>query len=173
MLKDRVSIGKIVATHGTQGACILKHGLGGRTDFNGVPFLMIEVQKGSFIPYFILSAKAKSASETLITFEGLINREEAQKLLQKNVWVSEPEFNKLVKPDAIIALMGYSVVEDGKPLGFISEIIEQPHQVLCAVVVEGKEALIPLNESTLVKIDRKGKKVFVSLPEGLLDIYLQ
>lgn len=173
MLKDAVSIGKIVATQGIQGACILKHGLGGRTDFNGVPALMIEMQKGSFIPYFISSAKAKSNSETQIVFEGLENREEAKSLLQKNVWVSEADFNKLVKPDAIIALMGYTVVEQGKPLGIISEIIEQPHQILCAVMIEGKEALIPLNESTLVKIDRKGKKVMVDLPTGLLDIYLQ
>jgi 16S rRNA processing protein RimM len=38
--------------------------------------------------------------------------------------------------------------------------------------LEKKKALIPLHEETLLGIDRKKKIVDVSLPEGLLDIYL-
>jgi len=38
--------------------------------------------------------------------------------------------------------------------------------------IEGKEALIPLHEETLVSIDRKKNEVHVTLPEGLLDVYL-
>jgi 16S rRNA processing protein RimM len=173
MLEDAVSVGKIVATIGIKGDVLLTHGLGGKTDFNNLEALLIEVQKGSFLPFFIASGKAKSTTETQIKLESIDTREEAKALLQKNVWLPEKEFNKLVKPDAIIALMGYMIVEDGTSIGLISEIIEQPHQILCAVMVKGKEALIPLNESTLVRIDRKGKKVFVSLPAGLLDIYLK
>jgi 16S rRNA processing protein RimM len=94
-------------------------------------------------------------------------------LLQKNAWLTEADFNRLVKPNATIALLGYKVWEGKKEIGIISEIIEQPHQVLCAVIVDGKEALIPLNESTLVGIDRIKKTVSVKLPDGLLEIYLQ
>lgn len=173
MLDNAVSVGKIVATIGIKGDLLLTHGLGGKTDFSNLEALLIEVRKGSFLPYFISSGKAKSATETQIKLEGVDTRENAKTLLQKNVWLPEKVFNKLVKPDAIIALMGYTVVEDGKSIGLISEIIEQPHQVLCSVVVSGKEALIPLNESTLLRVDRKGKKVFVTLPDGLLDIYLK
>jgi 16S rRNA processing protein RimM len=38
--------------------------------------------------------------------------------------------------------------------------------------VKGKEALIPLHEETILKVDNKKKQVVVELPEGLLDIYL-
>jgi 16S rRNA processing protein RimM len=31
--------------------------------------------------------------------------------------------------------------------------------------------LIPVNEDSLIKIDKRNKKVYVELPEGLLDIY--
>ena len=51
-------------------------------------------------------------------------------------------------------------------------MIEQPHQVLCKIFIEGKEALIPLNESTLQKVDKKKKQLYVDLPDGLLEIYL-
>jgi 16S rRNA processing protein RimM len=39
--------------------------------------------------------------------------------------------------------------------------------------MQKKEVLIPLNEKTLKKIDRKKKQVYVTLPEGLLEIYLE
>jgi len=37
--------------------------------------------------------------------------------------------------------------------------------------LKGKEALIPVHEDFLLKIDKKKKQVHVELPEGLLDIY--
>jgi 16S rRNA processing protein RimM len=37
--------------------------------------------------------------------------------------------------------------------------------------INGKEALIPVHEETLEKIDKRKKQVFLHLPDGLLDIY--
>ncbi|TAF02366.1 MAG: 16S rRNA processing protein RimM, partial [Oscillatoriales cyanobacterium] len=45
------------------------------------------------------------------------------------------------------------------------------HQVLCTILLNGKEALIPIHEAFLEKVDNKQRQVFVNLPEGLLDIY--
>ena len=56
-------------------------------------------------------------------------------------------------------------------LGEISEVIEQPHQVLCKIDLNGKEALILVHEAKLLKLDRKKKLVYVELPDGLLDVY--
>ena len=52
-------------------------------------------------------------------------------------------------------------------------MIEQPQQVLLQLTTNNKEVLIPVNESTLKKIDRKKKEVHVVLPDGLLEIYLE
>ena len=56
-------------------------------------------------------------------------------------------------------------------LGEILEVIEQPHQVLCRIDLEGKEALIPVHEQTLRKVDQQKREVHVELPDGLLDVY--
>jgi len=53
----------------------------------------------------------------------------------------------------------------------ILEVIEQPHQILCRIEIDNKEALIPLHDETIVKVDRKNNQVTVSLPPGLLEIY--
>ena len=70
-----------------------------------------------------------------------------------------------------INFLNYEVVENDKVLGKIVEVIEQPHQVLCRIDFNGKEAFIPLHEETIVKIDKKKQQVIVELPEGLLEIY--
>ncbi len=68
-------------------------------------------------------------------------------------------------------LLGFTVVNENEELGEVCEVIEQPHQILCKIILNGKEALIPVHEDSLEKIDKKNKKLFVNLPEGLLDIY--
>jgi 16S rRNA processing protein RimM len=64
------------------------------------------------------------------------------------------------------------VVEEGRELAVVLEVIEQPLQILLRLEMQGKEVLIPLHETTLIEIDHKNKQVVVSLPEGLLDVYL-
>jgi 16S rRNA processing protein RimM len=104
--------------------------------------------------------------------EGVNSKEEAARFTAKPVWLLDADFRKLAGKDAPISLLGYEVITDeDENLGPIEEVIEQPHQVLLRVTLEGNEALIPLHAETLDKIDRVAQKVYVTLPDGLLDIY--
>ena len=58
-------------------------------------------------------------------------------------------------------------------LGEIYEVIEQPHQVLCKIEIRGKEALIPIHESFVEKMDKNKKEIHLVLPEGLIDLYTE
>ncbi len=63
------------------------------------------------------------------------------------------------------------MINGSEQLGEVIEVIEQPMQLLCKIMYKEVEALIPIHEESLVKIDKKKKQVHVALPEGLLDIY--
>jgi 16S rRNA processing protein RimM len=39
------------------------------------------------------------------------------------------------------------------------------------LLIDDKEVLIPIHEKSLEKLDKSNKKLYVSLPDGLLDIY--
>ena len=120
----------------------------------------------------IETAKAKDEEETFIKLEGVNSKEAAARFTAKPVWLLDADFRKLAGKDAPISLLGYEVITDeDENLGPIEEVIEQPHQVLLRVTLEGNEALIPLHAETLDKIDRVAQKVYVTLPDGLLDIY--
>ncbi len=164
-------IGKLAATYGLQGEIILQHSLGKKTSLKGLEALFVEEKKDSFIPYFIESTKIKSDTETYIKFEGISSKEAAHKLIQKEIWLLENDFKKFAAASAPISLLGFTLINEEENLGEILEVIEQPHQVLCKILVENKEALIPIHEEFLDKIDKKNRKVFVTLPDGLLEIY--
>jgi 16S rRNA processing protein RimM len=165
-------IGKLVTVVGLQGELLLKHSLGKKTSLKGLQALFIEEKRDSFIPWFIALTKIKSDEETYIKFEGIDTREAAAALSQKEVWLPEEDFKKFAAKSAPASLLGYMIINEKKPLSSVLEVIEQPHQVLCRIDINGKEALIPLNESTLLKVDHKKKQIEVTLPDGLLEIYL-
>ena len=168
---EYINIGKIVASFGVQGDVILLHQLGKKTSLKGLEVLFIEMVKGEMLPYFIKSAKIKSESEIYLKLEGIDTKEAAGKLRQKEVWFTEEGFQKYSAKSSIMSLLGFHLIDEGVDRGPILEIIEQPHQMLARIDLQGKEALIPLHEETLQKIDKKKKQVHVVLPDGLLDVY--
>lgn len=172
-MTEYFKIGKIVAAHGLKGEILLKHSLGKKSSLKSVAAIFIEERKDSFLPWFITGSRIKSEEETYLHLEGVDTRESATRLTQKEVWLPEEDFKKLVAKTAPVNLLGYTVIQEETPLGLILEVIEQPHQVLCRLDIRGQEVYIPVNESTLQRIDHKKKQVRVSLPDGLLEIYLK
>jgi 16S rRNA processing protein RimM len=165
-------IGKFVAAHGVKGELVLKHELGKKTSLKGLQTIFVEEKKDSFLPWFVESTKIKNENEVLVRLEGVITREAAIKLTQKEAWFTEADLKKFSARSSPINLLGYSIVNYEKPVGQILEVIEQPHQLLCRIEIRGKEVLIPINESFLQNINHAKKQVHVELPEGLIEIYL-
>ncbi len=172
-MADYRNIGKLVSTFGVKGEMILNHHLGKKTSLKSLEAVFIEDKKDEMLPYFIEYTKIKSDKEIFLKLEGINTKEAAQKILQKEVWLTEEDFEKHAGKSAPISFVGFRLLDKENDLGEIAEVIEQPHQVLCKIFIHGKEALIPLHEETLKKIDKKKKLLFVELPDGLLDVYLQ
>jgi 16S rRNA processing protein RimM len=166
-----IHIGKIVAPFGVSGQLILQHVLGKKTQFPNIAVVFIEEVKGSYLPYFLEKAQAKSHDESILQLETIITREAAQRLCTRPVWLLEADFRKLAGKTAPISLLGYNVIQEGENLGEVKEVIEQPHQVLLTILWQGKEAYIPLHAETLQAVDHTRREVKVVLPDGLLDIY--
>ena len=165
------NIGKLVAVFGLQGELVLLHRLGRKTSLKGLKMFFLEERKDEMLPWFIESTRIKSDEEIFVKLEGLDTKETARKVVQKEVWLTEADFEHFAGKSAPISLVGFQLWEGDQPLGEILEVIEQPHQVLCKIDWKGKEALIPVHAGTLEKVDNKTRQVFVVLPDGLLDVY--
>ena len=172
-MNEYFKIGKLAATFGTNGQLILRHHLGKKTSLNGLKVFFIEETTNSFLPYFIQSTKIKNDTEIFVSVEGIDSKEKAQALLKKEVWVDQPAFKKFAAAASPISFLGYTIIDNNRELGEVLEVVEQPHQVLCRIVMDGKEVLVPVHENSLEIIDSKNRKLYVTLPEGLLDVYLK
>jgi 16S rRNA processing protein RimM len=149
----------------------LQHALGKKTDLKGLQTIFIEEKKDAFLPYFIEKTTVKNAGEVYIKLEGFDTKERARRLSQKEVWLLKSDFEKYAGKSSPISLLGYTMISEGKEIGEVVEVIEQPLQVLCKILYQGNEAFIPIHQESLEKIDKKKKQLFVNLPDGLLDIY--
>jgi 16S rRNA processing protein RimM len=164
-------VGKLAASFGVKGELVLQHSLGNKTALKGLEAIFVEQGKDNLMPYFISSTSIKNDAEVFVKLEGIDSMETARKLTPKEVWITEDDFKKFAAKAAPISMLGFHLINEEEDLGEIIEVIEQPHQVLCTILLEGKEALIPIHGESLDKIDQKNRKVHVTLPDGLLDIY--
>lgn len=172
MEENYIKIGTIVATHGTEGELIIRHNLGRKSAFPGVETFFIEMIRDSFLPFFPQQIRARNEDEIIIRLETIATKETAQGMLKKNVWLPEKLVAKIAAKNAPVSLLGYTVKNNDETLGEVLEVIEHPQQILLRLEINKKEVLVPLNQSTLNKIDHKTKTILVSLPDGLLEIYL-
>jgi 16S rRNA processing protein RimM len=177
MSENYRNIGKLVAVFGLQGELVLQHRLGKKTSLKGLKMLFLEDKKDEMLPWFIENTRIKGADDLYIKLEGIDTKEAARKVVQKEVWLPEGDFEQFAGRSAPISLVGFRLMDGSAgagrevDLGPILEVIEQPHQVLAKIDLGGKEALIPMHAGTLKKVDQKARLVYVELPDGLLDVY--
>jgi 16S rRNA processing protein RimM len=165
------NIGKLVAVFGLQGELVLQHRLGKKTSLKGLKTLFLEERKDEMLPWFVQHTRVKGPEDLYIKLEGLDSKEAARRVVQKEVWLTEKDFEQYAGRSAPISLVGFRLLDGGVDLGEILEVNEQPHQVLARIDLAGKEALIPIHEETLLHIDQQKREVRVELPDGLLDVY--
>lgn len=166
------NIGKIVSAFGLKGDLIVLHHLGKKIAVSKLKVIFLEGKKDELLPYFVSFAKKKGSDELMLKLEGVDTKEAVSQFLRHDVWIREEEIPWHTPKDNPIGWVGYQVVDQGRELGAVLEIIEQPHQILCRLEMQGKEVLIPINEQTLRSIDHPAKSLFLALPDGLLEVYL-
>lgn len=172
MAEQYFSIGRFVAAFGLRGELILKHSLGKAQELRTLKVIFLENRKDGFLPYFLEEVRLKGEAEAYLKLEGVDSPEQARLLNQKEVWLREADFTRLAAASAPVSLLGYHLIDGEEDLGEVAEVIEQPLQVLCKLIIRGREVLIPLHKETMSHVDHEHKRLYVTLPDGLLDVYL-
>jgi 16S rRNA processing protein RimM len=165
-------IGTFLKTKGLKGELQLY------VDYDGldaVKFNAIFVEMaGKLVPYFVSSVKYQG-NGAYIFLEDVDTIEKASKLVRKDVYLPGKLKPKKKKEEFTLKdLKGFIAIDEQEgELGEILEIQELPQQYIASVHYKNKEILFPLNESTIKGLDIEGGEVYIELPEGLLDIYLE
>lgn len=165
-----IHIGKIAATHGLQGDVVLTHILGKKGWLHKNDVLFLELNKESFIPFFVMNIKAEREDEYVLKLEDIETVEEAKKLIGKKVYAEETVLEKQ-KVDSPLLWIGFNLIDKQKgEIGKINDVMQTAHQWLASVNYNGKEVLIPLIQEMILDLNVRNKYIRMELPDGLLEI---
>ncbi len=170
--KEYCEIGILFSTSGIKGEIIFKPISLVEIDLNGISVLFIESPENSFLPYFIEYFIIKPTQKLLLKLEDINTKELASKLIQKKVWVLKEDFRKSTSLDSPIHLIGFDLIDKKNFLGVVKDVVHTSTQWVVKTIINNIEVLIPFQEEFILKIDLPEKKLYMSIPDGLLEVYL-
>lgn len=165
-------IGKIGKPHGVKGevSFMFSDDVFDRVDADYL-VLMID---GILVPFFFEEYRFKSGETALVKFCDIDTKEQAQELTGCEVFFPKSLSDRGDDELTLEELKGFEILDaanDNSLIGSITGIDDATQNVLFSVTADdGRNLLIPASDDFITGIDIPGRKIYVSLPEGLLDL---
>jgi 16S rRNA processing protein RimM len=173
--KDCTAIGYIQKPHGIKGDVIVVIDDEFSDSFDSAEYFFVELD-GGLVPFFIgeEGLRYRNNESIIVKFDFVDSQAKAKELAGCKVFafnsdLIEPEF-----PEIYSSLIGMEVIDKKSgEIGKISRIDDFSGNIVITVAHSHAEILIPLSDNIITKIDEKHKKLYLTCPEGLINIYLE
>ena|SRR5664279_3400016 len=168
--KNDILLGRITKVSGYEGAVAVKLEKIFIENIPQMESVFLEVE-GRPVPFFISYIDYSGADILKLQFEGYTSTEKISEFIGCRIFLT-PGTNvysgKQDNPD----LIGFEVfINKNILLGSISDVMQNSGQWLITVIsVNKRNILIPFHEDFIVKIDNQGKRIFMDIPDGLIEI---
>lgn len=168
--EDLCQVGQFARPHGIKGELplVTDYDLFGETEH---PYIVCEMD-GIPVPFYIESYRPKGRSTILVKLEQVDGIAAAKRLVNRAVYYPQAAIRHRPEKDAGWHQFTGYMLEDGRKgeIGRVTDVDDTTLNVLFRVDCNGKEILAPVAEELICFVDRKAKRIVVSLPDGLQDI---
>ncbi|MBC7446507.1 MAG: 16S rRNA processing protein RimM [Hymenobacteraceae bacterium] len=116
------------------------------------------------------------APRALFSLVGITTVEAAEELRGATLWLPLTELPPLTGAGQFYyhEVVGFTVVDAAAgELGPVTTFYELPQHDVLAVEHRGFEVLVPVNDTVIQTVDRAARTLYVTLPDGLLDLYTE
>jgi len=125
------------------------------------------------LPFFIDEIDLTESGHGMVHFEDVKDKTAADKMVGKEFFVDEKTLKKAKPFQSAGDFIGFSLIDEKRGLlGKLDDVLQLPQHDLGKFFINGKEVLFPWNEEVISKIDKKKKEILLTLPEGLIEVYL-
>lgn len=171
-IDDCYQLGYIVRTHGVKGQVVAYFDVDYPEDYEELESVFLQMN-GKLVPFFIDALDLQPNGRIIIKFEDVNAIAEAEKLKNVPLYLPLNNLPELEEDQFYFhEIIGYTVHDEQLgELGTVKEIYEMPYQDLMAMDYKGVEVLIPVQDELILRADKTTQKLYVNLPEGLVDIY--
>jgi 16S rRNA processing protein RimM len=171
--EDCFYLGKVVSKYSYKGEVLVKLDTDEPEIYENMESIFVSI-RGNLVPFFIDKCRLHKSALLRIDFEEVKDEEAADRILGAELYLPlsmlpKLEGDKFYYHEIIGFTMQDSVHGD---IGIVTGVNDTTSQALFEVEKNGKELLVPLTDDILTKVDRKNRTLFVSTPEGLVDLYL-
>ncbi|HYW33815.1 MAG TPA: ribosome maturation factor RimM [Balneolaceae bacterium] len=154
-----VKIGRIARSHGVQGVVLIIPELYAPDIFDEIDLVRLQNARGDLIPARIESVRVQEKNNRLsffVKFDHVTDGNEAEKLKNMAVFVDRKQVEPRLEDEATNDRTGYSVFdENGKKIGIVEDIIDNPAQPILVVQAKENQRLIPMVDEYVTDIDEK------------------
>ncbi|MGK7389577.1 MAG: ribosome maturation factor RimM [Candidatus Cyclobacteriaceae bacterium M2_1C_046] len=166
-------LGYVIKKHGLKGGVSIYIDADEPENYINLESVFVEIDQ-KLIPFFI-EEFSLLGDKAYVKFEDIDSVEEAEELKGSRLFLPLEALPPLEGNQFYYhEIIGYKVNEqDAGDIGVVKDVFETTAQDLLFVDHNGKEILIPIDDDIIIKVEHTEKMLYVSLPEGLLDIYLE
>lgn len=171
--EDCFYLGKIAKKFSFKGELLLYLDTDEPELYQNMESVFVELDN-NLIPFFIEQSAMHKNDLLRVKFEDVDDEIAANELIGQSIYLPlkmlpKLEGNKFYFHEVI----GFNV--EDKRLGIVGRIVsvnDSAAQTLFEVMRGDTQILIPMIDQFLVEVDRKGKRIVMELPEGLVEMYL-
>jgi len=167
-------LGTITKTNGYKGGVNIYLDVDNPFEYENLETVFVDY-RGNLIPHFIQQIQIHNSKNTaLVYFEDVEHIDDAEKLVKSNLYLP---LSTLPKKEGnhfyFHEIIGFKLIDEKEGLlGSIDHILDYPQQALFQIKYQGKEVLVPVKDEIIIEVKRAEKEIWVQLPEGLLEVYL-
>lgn len=172
--EDCSVIGTITKTHGLQGNVVVATDTDLLERYADEPvFILLD---GAPVPFFIAEdgLSVRNHKSCIVKFDYVDTHEQAERLVGNEVMLEK----RLVEEEDgeddgdIFRLNGFDVEDlaSGKS-GKVVDVADYSGNIVLTVAIFDKEILCPFSEAYIMEVDAEGRKLRVSIPQDIIDLY--
>ena len=155
---NRYPVAKILKAFGLRGELKIKIYFSPPSYFKNYNSVFINDEELGFIEFKIEKFKILFDNFALIKFEKLDNRNDAEKLRGKEIFIYQDMLPPKNKGEYyVFELLGLNVYYNEKKIGFIKDILTKNEYTIFKIKTENDEIFIPFNKHFIEKIDLENK----------------
>lgn len=171
--EDCFYLGKIVSKHSFKGEVLVKLDTDEPEIYENMESVFVSIGN-NLVPFFIEKCYLHKSNLLRIRFEEISSEADADRIIGSNLYLPLKFLPKLSGNKFYYhEIIGFTVMDKQHGnIGVITGVNDSVSQVLFEVEKDDKQLLIPVADNIIQKVDRDVKTIYVTTPEGLVDLYL-
>ena len=169
--EDCFFLGTVVAKYSFKGEVLIKLDTDDPKAYLSLPSFLVD-EDSRLIPYFTTKVQLHKTQLLRVSIEDISSDQEANILIGKSLYLPLDQLPKLADDQFYYhEIIGFEVIDSLQgSIGTIIGVNDRSSQVLLEVEYNRRQILIPLVEELIQQLDKQQKQLYLTIPEGLLDL---